>query len=108
MLSFSGGFTIAAYTASKHAVAGITKALANEWASRNINVNALAPGYIETDMSKALKADPVRNRQLLDRIPSGDWGKPADLMGAVVFLASAASNYVHGQVLGVDGGFLSR
>ena len=108
MLSFSGGFTIAAYTASKHAVAGITKALANEWAARNINVNALARGYIETDMSKALKADPVRNRQLLDRIPSGNWGKPADLMGAVVFLASPASNYVHGQVLGVDGGFLSR
>lgn len=108
MLSFSGGINIPAYAASKHAVAGITKALANEWAGRGVNVNAIAPGYIETEMSKDLKADPVRNRQLVERIPAGDWGKPEDLKGAVVFLASPAARYVHGHVLAVDGGFLGR
>ncbi len=108
LLSFQGGITVPAYTASKHAMAGLTKALANEWASLAINVNAIAPGYMATDNTAALQKDPVRARQILERIPAGRWGTPADLGGAAVFLASDASAYLHGQVLAVDGGWLGR
>jgi len=108
MLSFSGGLRAAAYAASKGGVAQLTKALANEWAPHGINVNAIAPGYFETSMTEALRSDPVRNQQILDRLPAGRWGKPGDIKGTVVFLASAASDYVHGIVLPVDGGWLSR
>ncbi len=108
LLSFQGGIRVPAYTASKHAVAGLTKALANEWASRGLNVNAIAPGYIATDNTAALRADPERSRQILERIPAGRWGDPSDLVGAAIFLASPASNYVHGHVLVVDGGWLAR
>jgi 2-deoxy-D-gluconate 3-dehydrogenase len=99
---------IASIMAFQGGIAQLTKALANEWAAKEINVNAIAPGYIETDVTTALRADPVRNRQILDRIPAGRWGRPDDLAGAVVFLASAASRYVHGHVLAVDGGWLGR
>jgi len=108
LLSFQGGIRVLAYTASKHAVAGLTKALANEWASRGVNVNAIAPGYIATANTSALREDKARNRQILERIPAGRWGEPEDLMGAAVFLASTASDYVHGHVLAVDGGWLAR
>lgn len=108
MLSYSGGITVPAYTASKHAIAGVTKALANEWAKHNIQVNAIAPGYFRTDNTAALQADEARNAAILDRIPAGQWGEPADLAGAAVFLASAASQYVNGHVLAVDGGWLAR
>ena len=96
------------YTASKHAIAGVVKALANEWAVHGVNVNAIAPGYIATDNTAALRADPARADALLQRIPAGRWGEPGDLAGAVVFLASRASDYVHGTVLAVDGGWLGR
>ena len=108
ILAFQGGITVPAYAAAKGGLAQLTKALANEWASKDINVNAIAPGYIETDVTTALRADAVRNRQILDRIPAGRWGQPDDLTGAVVFLASPASRYVHGHVLAVDGGWLAR
>ena len=108
LLSFQGGIRVPAYTASKHAVAGLTKALANEWASRGVNVNAIAPGYMATDNTQALRDDPVRSRQLLERIPAGRWGTPDDLAGAVVFLASRASDYVNGHILVVDGGWMAR
>jgi len=108
LLSFQGGIRVPAYTASKSAVAGLTKALANEWAAKGINVNALAPGYFDTNNTAALKADPERNASILARIPAGRWGEPADLGGAAVFLASRASDYVHGIVLPVDGGWLAR
>jgi len=108
ILSFQGGVTVPAYAAAKGGLAQLTKALANEWASKNINVNAIAPGYIETDVTTALRADPVRYKQILDRIPAGRWGRPDDLAGAVVFLASPASKYVHGHLLVVDGGWLGR
>jgi 2-deoxy-D-gluconate 3-dehydrogenase len=108
LLAFQGGIRVPAYTASKHAVAGLTKALANEWAGRGINVNAIAPGYMATDNTQPLRDDPVRSRQLLERIPAGRWGTPDDLAGAVVFLASRASDYVHGHILVVDGGWLAR
>ncbi|RME71459.1 MAG: 2-dehydro-3-deoxy-D-gluconate 5-dehydrogenase KduD [Chloroflexi bacterium] len=108
MLSFQGGILVPSYTASKHGVVGITRALANEWAACGINVNAIAPGYIATDNTAPLRADPVRNRSILERIPAGRWGTPADLKGAVVFLASPASDYVNGAVIPVDGGWLSR
>jgi 2-deoxy-D-gluconate 3-dehydrogenase len=108
MLSFQGGHHVASYTASKHGVVGVTKALAAEWASRNVQVNALAPGYIETDVTAALRADPVRSAEILGRIPAGRWGTPDDLTGAAVFLASPASDYVTGHVLAVDGGWLVR
>ena len=108
LLSFQGGIRVPAYTASKSAVAGLTKALANEWAAKGINVNALAPGYFDTNNTAALKADPDRNASILARIPAGRWGDPADLGGAAVFLASRASDYVHGIVLPVDGGWLAR
>jgi 2-deoxy-D-gluconate 3-dehydrogenase len=108
MLSFSGGLYASAYAASKGGIAQLTKALANEWASRGVNVNAIAPGYFETAPTEPLRADPVRNRQILDRLSSGRWGKPEDLDGALLFLSSRASDYVHGIVLPVDGGWLAR
>jgi 2-deoxy-D-gluconate 3-dehydrogenase len=108
MLSFQGGIRVPSYTASKSGVAGLTKLLANEWAARGINVNAIAPGYIATNNTAALQADEVRNRQIMERIPAGRWGQPSDLAGAVVFLASDASNYVQGHILAVDGGWLAR
>jgi len=108
LLSFSGGITVPAYSASKGGVAQLTKALSNEWASKGINVNAIAPGYMATPLNTALLKDKVRSRQILERIPAGRWGKPEDLKNAIVFLASSASDYVHGAVLVVDGGFLGR
>jgi 2-dehydro-3-deoxy-D-gluconate 5-dehydrogenase len=108
MLSFQGGIRTASYTASKSGLAGVTRLLANEWAAYGINVNAIAPGYFETNNTTALRADEQRNRDILGRIPAGRWGKPSDLGGAAVFLASAASDYVHGTILPVDGGWLSR
>jgi len=108
LLSFSGGITVPAYTASKHAVAGLTKALANEWAKDNVQVNAVAPGYFRTDNTEALRQDAKRSAEILGRIPAGRWGEPSDVTGAVVFLASQASNYVNGHVLVVDGGWMAR
>ena len=108
MLSFQGGIRVPAYTASKSGVAGITKALANEWAKYNINVNAIAPGYMATDNTKAIREDEKRSKEILDRIPAGRWGIPEDLAGAVVFLSSKASDYVNGYTLAVDGGWLAR
>jgi 2-dehydro-3-deoxy-D-gluconate 5-dehydrogenase len=108
MLSFQGGIRTASYTASKSGLAGITRLLANEWASRGINVNAIAPGYFETNNTVALRTDEQRNRDIVGRIPAGRWGKPSDLGGAAVFLASAASDYVHGTIIPVDGGWLAR
>ncbi len=108
LLSFQGGITVPSYAAAKGGVAQLTKALANEWAGRRINVNAIAPGYMDTDNTSALRADPVRSRQIGERIPAGRWGKPEDLAGAVVFLSSRASDYVNGHVLVVDGGWLGR
>jgi 2-deoxy-D-gluconate 3-dehydrogenase len=108
LLSFQGGLFVPAYAAAKGGVAQLTKALANEWASKGINVNAIAPGYMKTDNTAALQKDPVRAPQILQRIPAGRWGMPEDLTGAVIFLASRASNYVHGHVLVVDGGWLGR
>lgn len=108
LLSFQGGIRVPSYTASKSGVAGLTKLLANEWAAKGINVNAIAPGYIATNNTAALQADETRNRQILERIPAGRWGEPADLGGAAVFLASSASDYVNGHILAVDGGWLAR
>ena len=108
MLSFQGGVRVASYTASKSALAGLTRAMANELAASGINVNAIAPGYMATDNTAALRADAARNQSILDRIPAGRWGQPEDLAGAVVFLASPASNYIHGITLPVDGGWLAR
>ncbi len=108
MLSFQGGIRVVAYTASKSAVLGLTRALANELAPQGINVNAIAPGYIATDNTAPLRADTSRNAAILDRIPAGRWGDPSDLVGAAVFLASPAAAYVHGTVLAVDGGWLAR
>ena len=108
MLSFQGGIRVPSYTASKSGVMGLTRLLACEWAQHNINVNAIAPGYMATDNTQALQDDPARNKQILERIPAGHWGTPEDMQGAVVFLASAASNYVHGYTLAVDGGWLAR
>ena len=108
LLSFQGGIIVPAYAASKGAVAQITKALANEWAQHGINVNAIAPGYMATDNTKALREDPVRSKAILDRIPAGRWGTPRDLAGVAVFLASSASDYVNGHVLVVDGAWLAR
>jgi 2-deoxy-D-gluconate 3-dehydrogenase len=108
LLSFQGGVRIASYTAAKSGLAGITRLLANEWAAKRINVNAIAPGYFETNNTTALRADETRSRQILERIPAGRWGRPSDLGGAAVFLAAPASDYVHGVVLPVDGGWLAR
>ena len=108
LLSFQGGITIPGYAASKGGIAQLTMALSNEWAGKGVNVNAIAPGYIETDNTAALQADPVRSKAILDRIPAGRWGRPEDLQGAVVFLASRASDYVSGTILTVDGGWMGR
>lgn len=108
LLAFQGGITVPAYAASKGGVAQLTKALANEWARYGVNVNAIAPGYMRTDNTAALQADETRNRQILERIPAGRWGEPEDLAGAAVFLSSASSDYLHGHVLVVDGGWMGR
>lgn len=108
VLSFQGGILVPAYTAAKHALTGITKALANEWAGQGIGVNAIAPGYITTDNTEALRSDANRSKAILERIPAGRWGEPDDLAGITIFLASAASNYVHGATFVVDGGWLAR
>jgi 2-deoxy-D-gluconate 3-dehydrogenase len=108
LLSFQGGINVVAYAAAKSGVVGLTRALANEWAPRGVCVNAIAPGYIETDNTEALRLDPARDAAIVGRIPAARWGRPADLAGATVFLASAASDYVHGVVLPVDGGWLGR
>jgi 2-deoxy-D-gluconate 3-dehydrogenase len=108
MLSFQGGIRVPSYTASKSGVAGLTRLLANEWAAKGVNVNAIAPGYIATNNTAALQADETRNRQILERIPAARWGAPSDLGGAAIFLASDACNYVNGHILAVDGGWLAR
>ncbi len=108
MLSFQGGVIVPSYTAAKSGVAGLTRALANEWAKHSINVNAIAPGYMETDNTAALRADATRSQSILERIPAGRWGLPDDLKGIVVFLASPAANYMHGAIIPVDGGWLTR
>ncbi|WP_296068012.1 2-dehydro-3-deoxy-D-gluconate 5-dehydrogenase KduD [uncultured Agrobacterium sp.] len=108
LLSFQGGIRVPSYTAAKHGVAGLTKLLANEWAAKGINVNAIAPGYMETNNTEALRADVARNRAILERIPAGRWGRSDDIAGAAVFLASPAADYVHGAILNVDGGWLAR
>ena len=108
LLSFQGGINVPGYAASKGAIASLTKALANEWASKGVNVNAIAPGYIATDNTDALRKDPVRSKSILDRIPAGRWGETGDFKGATIFLASKASDYVHGTILTVDGGWMGR
>lgn len=108
LLSFQGGITVPAYAASKGAVAQLTKALSNEWASQGVNVNCIAPGYMDTDMNVALIADPTRSQQIMTRIPAGRWGKPDDMVGAAIYLASEASNYVNGSTIVVDGGWMGR
>lgn len=108
LLSYQGGITVPAYTASKSGLIGVTRALANEWAALGVNVNAIVPGYIATDNTAPLRADPVRNPAILARIPAGRWGDPSDLQGAAVFLSSSAANYIHGTMLAVDGGWLGR
>jgi 2-dehydro-3-deoxy-D-gluconate 5-dehydrogenase len=108
LLSFQGGVVVPSYTASKHALVGLTRALANEWAAHGVNVNAIAPGYVVTATTTALRDDPVRSAEILARIPAGRWADPADVAGPAVFLASPAADYVHGHVLAVDGGWLAR
>ncbi|MFN5760490.1 MAG: SDR family NAD(P)-dependent oxidoreductase [Sphingobacteriales bacterium] len=108
MLSYQGGINVAAYTASKSAVAGLVKAFANEWAGKGVHVNGIAPGYIATDNTKALQEDPVRSKSILERIPAQRWGQPEDLQGPSVFLASALSDYMHGTIINVDGGWMGR
>lgn len=108
MLTFQGGIRVPSYTASKSGIGGLTKLLANEWAAKGINVNAIAPGYIATNNTTALQADETRNRQIVERIPAGRWGDPADMGGAAVFLSSSAADYVQGHILAVDGGWLAR
>ncbi|MEO8607922.1 MAG: 2-dehydro-3-deoxy-D-gluconate 5-dehydrogenase KduD [Chloroflexota bacterium] len=108
LLSYQGGILVPSYSAAKHGIVGITKALANEWAAKGINVNAIAPGYIDTEATAPLRADPVRNQSILSRIPAGYWGQPSDLKGAAVFLASDAAKYLHGTTIDVDGGWMAR
>ncbi|MFK7948999.1 MAG: glucose 1-dehydrogenase [Saprospiraceae bacterium] len=108
MLSYSGGITVPAYTASKHGVVGVTKALANEWATHNLQINAIAPGYFRTDNTQRLQDNPIRSEAIQNRIPANRWGNPSDLGGAVVFLASKASDYVNGTIINVDGGWMAR
>ena len=108
LLSFQGGITVPGYAASKGAIASLVKALANEWAGKGVNVNGIAPGYISTDNTEALRNDAVRSKSILERIPAGRWGEPADFKGPVVFLASSAADYVHGTILTVDGGWMGR
>ena len=108
LLSFQGGVTVPSYAAAKGGIAQLTKALANEWAAKGVQVNAIAPGYMETDNTEALRKDPTRSRQIMERIPAGRWGAPRDVAGAAVFLASPASNYINGHILAIDGGWLGR
>jgi 2-deoxy-D-gluconate 3-dehydrogenase len=108
LLSFQGGVRVPSYAAAKGGVAQLTKALANEWAAQGVQVNAIAPGYMETDNTEALRNDPVRSRQILERIPAARWGSSQDVAGAAVFLASPASDYINGHILAVDGGWLGR
>ncbi len=108
LLSFQGGITVSAYAASKHGLAGVTKALANEWAKERINVNAIAPGYIATENTRALREDPVRNQAILDRIPEGRWGNAGDIAGGCVFLAGGNSDYLNGAIINIDGGWMGR
>ena len=108
LLSFQGGILVPSYAASKHGIAGLTKALANEWSPQHINVNAVAPGYVETENTRALREDPARNAAILGRIPQGAWAQPSDIAGACLFLASQDANYVNGAILNVDGGWLAR
>jgi len=108
LLSFQGGIRVPSYTASKHGVAGLTKSLANEWAAKGINVNAIAPGYIETNNTAELRADSERNKAILERIPAGHWGQPEDIAETAVFLSAPASKYINGTILNVDGGWLAR
>jgi 2-deoxy-D-gluconate 3-dehydrogenase len=108
LLSFQGGVFVPSYAAAKSGVAAITKSLANEWASKGVNVNAIAPGYMATDNTAALRADADRSRQIMERIHAGRWGEPCDLAGAAVFLSSSASDYIHGHILVVDGGWMAR
>ncbi|NQV29562.1 MAG: SDR family oxidoreductase [Candidatus Marinimicrobia bacterium] len=108
LLSFQGGITVSSYAASKGGIKSLTMALSNEWAGRGVNVNAVAPGYIATDNTSALQADPVRNKAILERIPAGRWGKPEDIAGTVVFLSSPASDYINGTTILVDGGWMGR
>jgi 2-deoxy-D-gluconate 3-dehydrogenase len=108
MLSFQGGLKVPSYTAAKSAIVGLTRALANEWANLSINVNAIAPGYFVTAVTENIREDPERNQAILDRIPAGRWGNPEDIKGVAVFLASDASDYLHGSVIPVDGGWLAR
>jgi 2-deoxy-D-gluconate 3-dehydrogenase len=108
LLSFQGGITVPAYAAAKGGIAQLTKALANEWAAHGVQVNAIAPGYMATDLTRALQSDPTRSRQILERIPAGRWGSPQDVAGAAVFLASSASDYISGHILAIDGGWLAR
>ena len=108
LLSFQGGILVPAYTASKHGIAGITKALANEWAKERINVNAIAPGYIATENTQALREDPKRNQAILDRIPEGRWGSPRTSRARCVFLASRDADYLNGAIINIDGGWLGR
>ena len=108
MLTFQGGVNVISYAASKGALGSLVKGLSNEWASKGVNVNGIAPGYIATDITEALQKDPVRNKSIMDRIPAGRWGSPDDFKGAIVYLASDAANYVHGEILTVDGGWMGR
>ena len=108
LLSFQGGITVPSYTSSKSGIAGLTRALSNEWAGRGVNVNAIAPGYMATDNTQALQDDPVRSKAILERIPAGRWGSPEDLAGAAVFLSAPASDYMHGSIVTVDGGWMGR
>jgi 2-deoxy-D-gluconate 3-dehydrogenase len=108
LLTFQGGISVPGYAASKGAIGRLTMALSNEWAGRGVNVNAIAPGYISTDNTEALRNDPDRSQSILNRIPAGRWGTGEDMKGAVIFLASAAANYIHGSILTVDGGWMGR
>jgi 2-deoxy-D-gluconate 3-dehydrogenase len=108
VMSFQGGLHISAYASAKHAIAGLTKSLATSWAAKGINVNCICPGYIETELAEALQKDPVRGPQILQRIPAGRWGKPEELAGLCVFLASDAANFMHGSCVAIDGGWLAR
>ncbi|MGP9791650.1 2-dehydro-3-deoxy-D-gluconate 5-dehydrogenase KduD [Roseinatronobacter sp. NSM] len=108
LLSFQGGIRVPSYTASKHGVAGLTKLMANEWAARGLNVNGIAPGYIETNNTEALRSDPARRQAILERIPAGRWGTPDDIAQTAVFLAAPASDYINGAILNVDGGWMAR
>ena len=108
LLTFQGGITVPGYAASKAALGSLIKALSNEWASKGVNVNGIAPGYVATDNTEALRNDPVRSKSILDRIPAGRWAQPEDFKGAAIFLASAAADYIHGTIVTIDGGWMGR